>query len=150
MSLDVYLETDIPQANEAREKIFIRESGQTKEISREDWYRLHPGIDPVFFIDKDTSAVVYESNITHNLNSMAFEAGIYLPLWRPDEVGIARAEQLIPLLEHGLNKLKEDPEWFKKFNPENGWGNYDVLVDFVSGYLVACRKYPQATVRVSR
>ena len=30
---------------------------------------------------------VFSANITHNLGAMAKEAGIYMHLWRPDELG---------------------------------------------------------------
>lgn len=93
---------------------------------------------------------IYERNITHNLNSMAEEAGIYKHLWRPEEIGITEAKQLIDPLRAGLKRLTDDPERFKKLNPENGWGDYDGLVDFVTEYLAACEKNPDAEVRVSR
>lgn len=92
----------------------------------------------------------YEANITHNLNAMAEAAGLYDALWRPDEVGITKASQLIEPLERGLNRLIGDPAGFKQYNPANGWGSYDFLVRFVMQYLEACREYPEATVRVSR
>ena len=38
---------------------------------------------------------VYSANITHNLGLMAEEAGIYQPLWRPEELGIKTAAGLI-------------------------------------------------------
>lgn len=94
--------------------------------------------------------VVYWRNITHNLGKMAAEAGIYEALWRPEEIGITSAEQLIPFLEKGLNKLQVDPEYYKTFNPENGWGSYEILVDFVDSYLEACRKDPDATITAHR
>lgn len=93
---------------------------------------------------------VYWANVTHNLNTMAKEAGIYEALWRPDEINITQAGQLIPLLEEGLKKLMEDPEKYKKLNPENGWGSYNGLVKFVTGYLEACKENPDAMVEVSR
>jgi len=93
---------------------------------------------------------VFEYNITHNLNKMAEEAGIYYALWRPDEIGITTAEQLIPLLEGGLASLRKDPEHFKKLNPENGWGTYDGLVQFAERYLDACKANPDAKVSISR
>ena len=37
----------------------------------------------------------YSSNITHNLGAMAREAGIYEACWRPEEIGITKAAQLI-------------------------------------------------------
>ncbi len=93
---------------------------------------------------------VYSRNITHNLGKMAAEAGIYEALWRPEEINVATAEQLVPLLEAGLETLRADPERFKKFNPENGWGDYEGLVNFVEAYLQACKENPDAEVNVSR
>jgi hypothetical protein len=94
--------------------------------------------------------IVFDYNITHNLNTMAEEAGIYKHLWRPDEIDISRAEQLIEPLRAGLDLLESDPERFKKFNPSNGWGNYDGLIRFVEAYLHACEENPDAEIRVSR
>ena len=93
---------------------------------------------------------VHEGNITHNLNKMAKEAGLYEYLWRPEEVGITRSSQLIRPLKKGLNELKRHPEKYAKFNPDNGWGDYDGLVKFVEGYLNACINNKDATIEVSR
>jgi len=92
----------------------------------------------------------YSRNITHNLNTMAGEAGIYEALWRPDEIGITKAAQLIEPLKAGLAKLESDPERFEKLNPSNGWGSYEGLVSFVRDYLRACKETPDAEVYVSR
>lgn len=93
---------------------------------------------------------VYWSNITHNLGEMAEEAGIYNALWRPDEIGITQAAQLIEPLQAGLSLLKSDPVRFKKFNASNGWGTYEHFVPFVEKYLEACQDNPDAEVSVSR
>ena len=93
---------------------------------------------------------VYSANITHNLNSMADEAGIHKHLWHPEDIGVAKAGELIAPLEQGLTLLKSDPERFKKFNPANGWGDYYGLIDFVEKYLEACKESPDATIAVSR
>ena len=92
----------------------------------------------------------HSQNITHNLNKMAGEAGIYEALWRPDEIGITKAAQLIEPLKAGLANLESDPERFKKLTPPNGWGSYEGLVSFVRGYLRACEETPDAEVYVSR
>lgn len=150
MSLDVYLEMQGVQNLDGGEHIFIREDGQTKEISRDEWDKRFPGREPmVAILDSDDDGV-YSANITHNLNTMAGEAGIYKHLWRPDEIGITKAAELIEPLRAGLALLKSDPARFKKFNPENGWGNYEGLVAFVEKYLAACEEYPAADVSVSR
>jgi hypothetical protein len=93
---------------------------------------------------------IYSDNITHNLNKMAEEAGLYYFLWRPDEIGISKAKQLIEPLKIGLEALKNNPEYFKTFNPENGWGSYEGLIDFVEKYLEACETHPEADIEVSR
>jgi hypothetical protein len=93
---------------------------------------------------------VFWANITHNLTQMASEAGIYEPLWRPEETGIERAAQLIAPLREGLALLESDPERFKAFNASNGWGVYGNLVEFVRKYLEACEAYPDAHVYASR
>ena len=93
---------------------------------------------------------VHSSNITHNLAPMASEAGIYEHLWRPEEIGITTAQQLIEPLSKGLALLKSDPERFRALNPENGWGSYDALVEFVQRYLTACAIDPDAKVEASR
>lgn len=96
------------------------------------------------------STTVYDSNITHNLTGMAAEAGIYKHLWRPDEIGITKAAQLIEPLRAGLELLRADPERFQKHNAPNGWGMYEHFVPFVEGYLKACEENTDADVSVSR
>jgi len=93
---------------------------------------------------------VYSSNITHNLNKMADAAGIYQHLWRPEEIGISYAGELILPLTVGLDKLKAEPAKFKAFDAANGWGKYENLVAFVEEYLRACVEYPDAEIHVSR
>jgi hypothetical protein len=92
----------------------------------------------------------HEGNITHNLGAMAKEAGIYQALWRPEEIGITKAKELIAPLTKGLGFLRGDPKRYKEFNPPNGWGSYEGLVNFVENYLKACIENPDAAVRVSR
>lgn len=93
---------------------------------------------------------VYSANITHNLNKMADLVGLYQPLWRPDEIGVTTAKQLIPLLREGIAKLVDNKEEAEKLNPSNGWGSYDSLLRFARDYLTACEDNPEATVNVSR
>lgn len=113
---------------------------------------------------------VYSANITHNLNKMAGEAGIYEALWRPhrlkegynipeedyksergfEDENKVFAKEIIEILEKGLKKLKSRPEFFKRFDSTNGWGTYKYFVPFVEKYLKACKEYPEAIVRVDR
>jgi len=151
MSLDVYLNMEYAHPVKAGKRIYIREDGQTKEITREEWDARYPGEEPVtVVVDADESRCVFDYNITHNLGKMADAAGIYKALWRPEEIGIKTARELIMPLRDGLAKLKASPEEYKKHSPPNGWGTYEGLVEFVSRYLAACEKYPDATVEASR
>lgn len=93
---------------------------------------------------------VFSRNITHNLNNMAEAAGVYEALWRPEEIPVNRAGDLVHILETGLQRLLSDPKHFEQYNPDNGWGDYDGLVSFVRSYLNACKEYPNARIRVSR
>lgn len=105
---------------------------------------------------------VYSSNITHNLGRMAqaVELGVewqgegeltlYDVLWRPDEHGFKYARDISDLLDIGWNILLSDPADFQRYNPENGWGSYDSLVNFVYKYRNACWDNPDAELSVSR
>lgn len=99
---------------------------------------------------------VFSLNITHNLGLMAREVKLsngktlYDVLWRPDENEYYTAEDISELLDEGWNILLSDPDRFKKFNPDNGWGEYEGLVNFVYEYRNACWLRPSALLRVSR
>lgn len=147
MSLDVYLYNSTPTIKKGT-GVFIRENGNTRELTIDEVKERYPESD-VQEAEYETDKV-YSANITHNLNTMAGEAGIYEHLWRPDEINITKAKELIEPLREGLHKLKSEPEKYKAFNPSNGWGSYEGLVRFVSNYLDACYENPEADVSVSR
>ena len=93
---------------------------------------------------------LYSANVTHNLNKMAVAAGIYECLWRPDEIGITTAGQIIEPLAAGLTKLVTDKAKYEELNPENGWGSWNCFVPWCASYLQACLDNPDALVRVCR
>jgi hypothetical protein len=92
----------------------------------------------------------FDRNITHNLAAMAQEAGVYDCLWRHSENGIWKAKQLIDPLLAGITKMHQHPELFVKHNPENGWGNYRGLCDWLTDLLEACWKNPGADISSHR
>lgn len=148
MSLDVSLIADEPIKKQGT-GVFIREDGARRELTQEEVAAKWPDAEIAPLQSFETTEV-YDGNITHNLGTMADKAGIYYALWRPDERGWAHAKSLIEPLSVGLQRLKDSPDHFKQFNPENGWGDYDNLVTFVEEYLAACIKYPKARIEVSR
>ena len=115
-------------------------------------------LDLTFYMDLDVGAadgtlhrVEFGSrNITHNLTNMAEEAGVYDCLWRPEENFFEEAGQMIAPLTHGLFKLKSNPEYYRRFNPKNGWGDYTGLIEFVEWSLEMCSQYPKASVYACR
>ncbi len=102
------------------------------------------------YLEDEAGNEVYSRNITHNLNVMAAEAGIYDCLWRPDEHGITTARQIIEPLAAGVALLATEKARFEKFNAKNGWGLWEHFLPFCADYLQACRDHPDALVRVRR
>jgi len=151
MSLDVYLTIkDGAYAPRRSERIFIRRDGGMVEVTRAEWDEMHLGVEPVAVVEEMDGREVYSANITHNLTGMAREAGLYEPLWCPEEIGAKEAGDLVAPLASGLDSLLTDHERLQQFNPPNGWGDYDGLVRFTENYLAACQMWPDAEVRVWR
>ena len=93
---------------------------------------------------------VFEQNITHNLGKMADAAGIHEAVWRPEEIGITHAKQLIEPLKKAIAGMRAEPAKYKKHNSPNGWGLYENFVPWLERYLEACEKYPDAKIKVDR
>lgn len=152
MSLDVYLTVPNTDRVVTPAKILVRENGSIREITREEWDKRMPGMEPVAYTPQDAGPTleVFAANITHNLGTMADAAGIYMHLWRPDEIGITKASQLIEPLRAGLKRMEDDPDRFVALNPKNGWGSYKGFLPWIRNYIVACEANPNADVNVSR
>lgn len=104
----------------------------------------------VYLICEHCERGVFDANITHNLITMAREADLYGALWCPEDTDTTKARELVPRLTAGLEALRARPTRFIPFNPPNGWGDYDGLVDFVTDYLRACEHFPDARIEVSK
>ena len=72
----------------------------------------------------DILAVVAEprlSSPTYNLRDMFvacmdwdYEQGVFYPV-----------AEVLPKIERGVHELRYHPEKYRKYNPDNGWGNLD-------------------------
>ena len=100
---------------------------------------------------------VYSDNVTHNLGAMAGAVELsngmtlYHVLWRPDQQeGLKYAKDISNLLDEGYNILLADHQRLMQFEPENGWGNYEELCNFVYKYRNACWDNPDAELKISR
>lgn len=152
MSLDVSLIVENPVLKSGT-GVYVRRHGKTVELTKEEVKEIFNT--NVIAVEYETTEI-YENNITHNLTDMADAVKItenltlYDVIWRPEEQGIEKAGDLISYLNLGLIHLRDNPELYKTFNPSNGWGSYDVFVDFVESYYQACVEYPNAKIEVSR
>jgi len=93
---------------------------------------------------------VLDFNITHNLNRMAEEAGVYDVLWRPEENGVKLAVQLVKPLEAAIEMMMADPSRFQAHDAPNGWGTFEQFLPWLVKVLHACRAHPEAEVRAGR
>lgn len=151
MSLDVYLKVKEQVKKEPGTGVFVRENGVQRELTADEVKKYFPDSEP--FRLKSTEKVtntVFHANITHNLGAMAGALGVYRQVWRPDEEGIEHAGELVEILNWAVTELRDNPEFYKRYNPKNGWGDYDGLLDFLTKYAEACAKWPQAEIVVSR
>lgn len=133
--------------------VFVRENGRNIELLTSEEVHAKFG-QRVPEVESDTNRV-FEWNITHNLGEMADQVKIgdhtlYQYLWRPEEIGVTHARQLIDPLSQGWLFMLSNQERLEKFNPANGWGDFDGLLEFVEAYIKAAVKYPDATIEVSR
>lgn len=156
MSLDLYIYSKTPVLHRGT-GVYIRDNGETRELTTKQEVLTHfPDINPDDIKEKIYGDDIYfHINLTHNLTTMADkckvdpyskcitihgkEPTLYNLLWHPKEaLGIVK-----PTMEYveGLiscyKKLLEDADYFKKFNPENGWGTYEQLVKRTKEYINA-------------
>lgn len=81
-------------------------------------------------------------NVTYNLGPMLREAGF--PSW--DALRGAPAVETAGVLDGVARNLRADPGRFRALNPKNGWGNYEVCVEWVEDFRDACAANPKATI----
>jgi hypothetical protein len=102
------------------------------------------------YLEELVVSPVFRANYTHNAVGMVEAAGIYTHVWRPEELDITKASELIEPLRGAIERMKADPNRFISLNPPNGWGSYDTFLPWLEQYLEACEEHPDATVRASR
>ena len=101
---------------------------------------------------------MHHLNITHNLAKMAQNVPVcvlndltlYDVIWRADEHDIDYAEYLIEYLEEARSYMIANRKKLEKYNPENGWGSYDGLLETVDTYYRICKDNPDSYIRLSR
>ncbi|HAU86055.1 MAG TPA: hypothetical protein DCW90_11335 [Lachnospiraceae bacterium] len=146
MSLDLYIESKTPVLHRGT-GVYIRENGETRELTtKQEVLTYFPDINP-----EEISETSYESNdyfhmnLTHNLTEMASQCRIigtcnedsdsgvvtlHDLLWHPED----RLHIITPNMDYlqdvmaCYRKLLENPDFFKQYNPDNGWGTFEQLL----------------------
>jgi len=103
MSLDVYLHAIARRLIRKPAAESLSEEWRDGRNFARGMGALFPGQEPVVLTaEYGVDTQVFHRNITHNLGKMANAAGIYEALWRPEEIGITQAKQLIDPIMIGL------------------------------------------------
>lgn len=154
MSLDISIISPEPIKKKST-GIFARIDGRTRELTREEAIEHFPNVDPNSIVEEEIETNEFWSrNITHNLTKMAYNCYgrnwcLYDLLWR-DEMPDSIIEYMTDLLA-SLIELESDPDKYKQFNPPNGWGTYEQLIDFVRSFIHALIDMPpRSTIEYSR
>ena len=93
---------------------------------------------------------VYTTSVHNNFNLLIESLGIYQHLWRPDELNITHARQLIAPLESALENLEFNKEKYRKHEPPGMCGKIELFIIFLKNLLESCKQHPNATISVCR
>ena len=137
MSLDISIKANEPVVKNGT-GIFVRENGKTKELTAEEAKeRGWESISRDFVCE-----YAWTGNITHNLGKMALNVTpdgkpytLYSLLWGGK---YKSCRDLIGKLHECILYMLMNKEELKKYNPENGWGTYDQLLEFTKEFQMAC------------
>lgn len=155
MSLDLYIISKTPVLHRGT-GVYIRENGETKELTtKQEVLTYFPDIDSDTIEEKTYEDDTYfHINITHNLTDMADECKVlgtckynsdstvvtlYDLMWHPEDslnITTPNMDYLEDIISC-YRKLLEEPDYFKKFNPDNGWGTYEQLAKRTKEYINA-------------
>lgn len=100
-----------------------------------------------FYLVKVLPTNVYSRNITHNVGAMWTQAGVRDALYNSEGL---KASEVLRVLRSGLSLMKKYPNKFKALNPENGWGNYEGALAFLTSVIAACEEDPDAIIHISK
>lgn len=90
---------------------------------------------------------VFDANITHNLVRMWQLAGVYDALYMSEG---KRARDVLNALEGGLAYMRANPGECRQQDAPNGWGTYKDALPWLERLTEACRRYPDASIRISK
>lgn len=88
---------------------------------------------------------VYDRNHTSNTANMWREAGCDIA-----EFEGKGAVEFGAALERAISEISTKRAYYRKFEPENGWGTVETTLDFLNDLLEACDRHNYAIIHVSR
>ena len=139
MSLDLHIISTKP-VKKVSSGVYVRSQGKTKELkTREEIQEWFPGSD-IEIREYETNEI-FDGNITHNLCEMASHVIIpggytlYDLLWKPSINTIT--QEYIDSVKKGLEYLNSHKEDLEQYNPSNGWGSYETLLDFTQSFIAS-------------
>ncbi len=101
---------------------------------------------------------VWDGGTTHNMVKMANEIPVrcikdkpitaFCYIWDPHNLGIFLAKDMIEPLHIIISSMLLEYDSLIKFNPENGWGSYNVFLRFLVDYFLACKENPESYIEV--
>lgn len=133
MSLDFYIR--VPE-----KRSYYRSGGKTLPMAEYD----------------DCFTRCHVDNITHNLGEMARHTPVsdtltlYNVLWRPEESGLTTTDDIVDLVAEGVRYMITHKDDLIKYNPDNGWGDYDGLLEFAKKVGNACLFNPSCQIEADR
>lgn len=76
-------------------------------------------------------------------------------IWRTAGIDLAecdgrRASSVAEGLAVAVDRIKRNPERYREFEPDNGWGTVESTLEFLEAILAACIAHPATTMRISR
>ena len=120
-------------------------------------------------LDLSINVQVAHYNITHNLTEMASHIpvgqietyqsatestlkpiSLYDVLWRADESFLYTPSDIREYLITGLTYLETNYDDLLQYQPDNGWGHIDNLVEVTRKLIADCRIYPDAQLHHCR
>ena len=92
-------------------------------------------------------ATVVSKNITHNLNEMWQQLGIYDALYNSEG---KKAKDVLPVMREGLRLMIENPVHFKRFSAPNGWGTYEQALPWLVELVAEFEEHPNGVIGISK
>ena len=100
-----------------------------------------------FSLSQIQKTVVFDTNMTHNVSVFWRTAGCYDAIYNSDGM---KASEVVPFLKRGYDTMVASPDTYRSMNPKNGWGNYDICIEWLGEIITACDQYPNSIISISK